>query len=133
MEVPPGRVVCVWIGCLLDLRNAEAVYLRDGDFGSKCTQQRKIVTSGQGGNTAAPNDVTEEQLNSEVAVLNSNDLLDEVVDRDWRSRPQTSISHAELVAHQNAIRGLRSRLDVSPIRSSHAISVKMVATTPEAG
>jgi uncharacterized protein involved in exopolysaccharide biosynthesis len=64
----------------------------------------EVVTSAQTGNTAAANDVTEEQLNSEVAVLNSNDILDEVVDPTWGKRSQESISQAELLAHETARR-----------------------------
>jgi uncharacterized protein involved in exopolysaccharide biosynthesis len=92
----------------------------------------EVVTSAQSGNTASVNDVSEEQLNSEVAVLNSDDILNEVVDPEWSRHSQDSKPYADQLAHEQAVRSIRGRLDVSPIRSSHAITIKMVATTPEA-
>ncbi len=91
----------------------------------------ETVTAGDSGYTPALNDVSEEQLNSEVAVMNSDDILDEVVDPGWSKRPVSSRSRDELLAHERAVSRMRLHLDVSTIRSSHAFSVKIVATSPE--
>jgi uncharacterized protein involved in exopolysaccharide biosynthesis len=106
--------------------NSEMVLLVQNARGNE------IVTPGQSGNTATVGDVSEEQLNSEVAVLNSNDIYDEVVSPGWSKRPHGSTRDAELMAHEKSVRALRANLDVAPVRSSHVITIKMVANTPQA-
>lgn len=92
----------------------------------------EIISPGQNPVASAP-DVTEEQLNSEIAVLNSNDLLDELVDPDWVGRPKAEITREEMLRHDRLVNGLKARLDVSAIRSSHAIEVKLTTSSPEEG
>ncbi len=88
-----------------------------------------VITPGSG-STLSASQVTEEELNSQVAVLTSSDLLDDIVDPGWSSRNQKDISQAELTAHNKKIESLSSRLDISATRSSHVINVKLVANDP---
>jgi uncharacterized protein involved in exopolysaccharide biosynthesis len=91
----------------------------------------ETVTAGEGGYAPALNDVSEEQLNSEVAVLKSDDILDEVIDPGWGRRAAASKSPRELLAHERAVTRMRKNLDVTTVRDSHAISIKYVANSPE--
>jgi len=91
----------------------------------------ETITAGDGGYAPALNDVSEEQLNSEVAVLKSDDVLDEVVDPGWSQLPVTSRSHDALLAHERAVTKMRLRLDVTTVRNSHAISIKYLGASPE--
>jgi uncharacterized protein involved in exopolysaccharide biosynthesis len=90
-----------------------------------------VITPGVS-EASALNDVTEEQLNSEVAVLQSEDLLGNTVDNDWSSQ-HANRAPSDLQRHDQAVKSLRSRLDVSAIRSSHAIAVKLVSANPRDG
>ena len=86
------------------------------------------------GNNDAPTEmreVTEEQLNSEVEVLTSNDLLDEVVQPGWNSKPRNSYSRAEWQAHEEAVRSLARRLEASAPRRSNVLDASITASTPE--
>ena len=49
------------------------------------------------------NDVTEEQINSEIELLRSRALADLVVDPNWEKRDKTKLSYSELKAHDKAV------------------------------
>ena len=53
------------------------------------------ITAGNNDTPVEIGGVTEEQLNSELEVLNSKDLMDEVVKPGWNSKPRTAYSAAE--------------------------------------
>ena len=95
---------------------------------------KDLITPGESGVTSTA-DVTEEQLNSEIAVLAKLRLC-------WMtsstpagdSGSPASISRQDLLRHDaKPSQSLRGRLDVSAIRSSHAITVKLATTDPEEG
>ena len=72
-----------------------------------------LITAGNNDAPTEMREVTEEQLNSEVEVLTSKDLLDEVVQPGWNSKPRTDYSRAEWQAHEKAVRSLSRRLEAS--------------------
>ncbi len=78
-----------------------------------------------------PAEVSDAQVNSEVDVLNSNDVLDEVVDPGWTSTPANQHSNATVVEHQNKVGSLRGRLTVAPGRKSHSLRVEYRASNPQ--
>jgi uncharacterized protein involved in exopolysaccharide biosynthesis len=88
-----------------------------------------VISSSQSGSAppVGASDVSEEQLNSEIAILNSDDLLDQIVDPSWKNSSREHMSREQLEAHANAVRALRGQIRVAPVRSSHAISIKVVA------
>jgi uncharacterized protein involved in exopolysaccharide biosynthesis len=83
--------------------------------------------------TGAPivSDVTPEQLNSEVEVLQSNDVLDDVVDPGWTKVPTSKRSPDELNRHQAAVSYLAKHLEITPAKKSHVIDVELTAHDPE--
>jgi uncharacterized protein involved in exopolysaccharide biosynthesis len=86
------------------------------------------------GNTEGPSemrDVTEEQMNSDLEVLTSRDLLDEVVKPGWKSKPRDKYSRAELVEHERAVAGLKDRLETTIGRLSNVILAKVSAPSPD--
>lgn len=94
----------------------------------------EVMSPGQGGVAPVMNDVSEEQLNSEVAVLNSTDVLREVIDpgsSTGNSSIESSSSDAEL-ERETALRRFRAHLDVSSARTSHIIVVKLDDSSPSA-
>jgi uncharacterized protein involved in exopolysaccharide biosynthesis len=87
------------------------------------------------GNADAPieaRDLTEEQLNSDVEVLTSRDLLDEVVNPGWSAKPRASYSKSELDAHEKAVGSLSRRLTATVARKSNVLLASISATTPDA-
>jgi uncharacterized protein involved in exopolysaccharide biosynthesis len=77
-------------------------------------------------------DVTEEQMNSEIGVLGSTDLLDEVVDPGW-SVSAKSASRSDLLLHNRRVEDLRRALDITTPRKSHVITVSLAAPSPMDG
>lgn len=78
-----------------------------------------------------PTEVTDAQVNSEVDVLNSNDVLDEVVDPGWTAIPANQHSNDAVLEHQAKVGSLRSRLTVAPGRKSHSLRVEYRASNPQ--
>jgi uncharacterized protein involved in exopolysaccharide biosynthesis len=82
------------------------------------------------GSQAAVNAVTEEDLYSQVEILGSADVLDEVVDPGWRNVPITSHSKAAQKDHEDKVYRFRKHLEVAPVRKSHVIDVSYIANDP---
>jgi uncharacterized protein involved in exopolysaccharide biosynthesis len=67
--------------------------------------------------------VTEEQVYSQVEILGSADVLDEVADPGWRRVPLTSHSASAQFEHENKVNRLRKHLDIAAVRKSNVIDV----------
>ena len=91
-----------------------------------------VISAGNADTPTDMRDVTEEQLNSEVEVLTSKDLLDEVVNPGWNRKPRTAYSHAALGEHEKAVGSLTRRLTANVARKSNVLLASITATTPEA-
>ena len=72
-----------------------------------------------------PSDVTEEQLNSQAQVLQSQDVLDEVVSPGWSTAPVQNRSAAEVDEHQAATNFLYKHLEIAPTKKTHLITVEL--------
>ncbi|HEX5475069.1 MAG TPA: hypothetical protein VFX12_10445, partial [Vicinamibacterales bacterium] len=84
-----------------------------------------IVSADPNVSARAPSPVTEEELDSEVALLQSRDLLAKVASTAGLVSPDGGG-----VALERAVRRLDSDLDVSPIRKTALIKVSYEATEP---
>jgi uncharacterized protein involved in exopolysaccharide biosynthesis len=78
-----------------------------------------------------PSDVTEEQLNSQAQVLQSQDVLDEVVSPGWHNTPVQNRTQAELIQHLSATSFLAKHLEITPTKKSHLISVELREHDPQ--
>jgi len=76
------------------------------------------------------NGVTEEQINSEIQLLRSDGLANEVVDPQWNNRSDHTLTRMQLKAHDKAIADLEKHLSVSMVRKSNVIHVAYVAHDP---
>jgi uncharacterized protein involved in exopolysaccharide biosynthesis len=89
------------------------------------------ITAGNSDSPIEMRDVTEEQLNSELTVLTSRDLLDEVANPGWNSKPRSAYTKAELQAHEKAVGSLTRRLETTVARKSNVMLATMTAPKPE--
>lgn len=82
--------------------------------------------------SAAPpeSDVTEEQLNSQAEVLQSKDVLDEVISPGWSRIPIQQRSLAEIGSHEAQVSYLAKHLDIIPTKKSHVISIQLKEQDP---
>lgn len=76
------------------------------------------------------NDVTLEQVNSEIQVLHSKDLADVVVQPDWNTAPASQRTPEQLRAHDKAVEKFQKHLSIDLVHNSHVIHVAYVASSP---
>jgi len=77
------------------------------------------------------NGVTEEQINSEIQMLQSRSLANVVVDPQWNNRPMGSLTLAQYKAHDKAAANFEKHLSVELIRKSNVIHVTYTASDPK--
>lgn len=77
------------------------------------------------------NDVTEEQINSEIEMLRSRALADLVVDPYWEKRDKTKLSYSQLEAHDKAVQYFEKHLFTEMVRKSNVIHVTYTASDPK--
>jgi uncharacterized protein involved in exopolysaccharide biosynthesis len=90
----------------------------------------EVITAGRVEAPAVASEISEEQLNSELEVLQSQDVLDQVIDPRWNLMPPYQRPQAEQQRHEKAVDALRKSLVISPIRKSHLISVQLTTRDP---
>jgi uncharacterized protein involved in exopolysaccharide biosynthesis len=89
-----------------------------------------IVISAQVTTAASVNDVTEQQINSELEILHSHDVLDAVADPTWSSKPVAQRTPQEVFTHNKLVTQLESRLTTDAGRKSNIITVVYQGTSP---
>ena len=77
------------------------------------------------------NGVTEEQINSEIQLLTSRGLANQVMDPGWSSRAEAKMTHEQLKAHDKAVTRFEKHLSVSMVRKSNVIQVAFIASDPK--
>ena len=75
-------------------------------------------------------EVTEERINSEIEVLRSKDVADEVVDPGWAQMPMASQTDEHVKTHEKAVLAYAKHLAIDPMRKSNVIHVSYVAASP---
>jgi uncharacterized protein involved in exopolysaccharide biosynthesis len=77
------------------------------------------------------NGVTEEQINSEIQLLQSRSLGNLVVDPDWNDKSLTNLSPNQLRAHDRAVDNFEKHLTAEMVRKSNVIHVTYIASDPK--
>ncbi len=77
------------------------------------------------------NGVTEEQINSEIQLLISRGLANEVLDPAWNSETEARLTPEQLRAHDKAVDEFEKHLSVSMVRKSNVIEVAYIASNPK--
>lgn len=77
------------------------------------------------------NGVTEEQINSEIQLLISRGLANQVVDPNWTNDSESKMTNDQLKAHDKAVTAFEKHLSVTMIRKSNVIQVTYVASSPK--
>src|SRR5579859_6523049 len=84
--------------------------------------------------TTAPNvvsGVTEEQVNSEIEILHSRDVLDPIADPGWKDLKPEERTQVANLQHEKILKGFEKRLMTSIVRQTDVIEVSLMADTPE--
>ncbi len=94
------------------------------------TRGASVITPGRAESPAALPEVTEEELNSQAEVLQSRDVLDEVVDPGWGSVPLTQRSEDAISLHEKGVGTLQKELVVAPVRKSYLLNAQLTTRNP---
>jgi polysaccharide biosynthesis protein PslE len=81
--------------------------------------------------TPTVTEITEPQLNSELEVLDSEDVLGAVADPSWATlSPSAKGTPEALKLHEKRLADFRKRLKIDPARKSNVITVSLTAPSP---
>jgi uncharacterized protein involved in exopolysaccharide biosynthesis len=99
----------------------------------KNTRADVVITPERTNSPAGGGEVTETQINSEIALLNSKDLLEEVVRRSGLDREALSSDRGANPAtdFEKSIIELEKELEITPVRKSDMIEISYTAKSPE--
>ncbi|MDT7818331.1 MAG: hypothetical protein QOJ42_8247 [Acidobacteriaceae bacterium] len=75
----------------------------------------------------APTEITEQQINSELEVLASEDVLGAVADPAWSALAVSQRTPAAMKQHEDRLNSFRKRLKIEPARKSNVIDVSYTA------
>lgn len=89
------------------------------------------ISAGRQEAPAAMHEVTEEELHSEAELIQSADVLDNVVDPNWQSVDPQKRSAADVQRHESAVDALRRSINVSVVRKSHLLATEMTTRSPQ--
>ena len=76
-------------------------------------------------------DVTENQVNSELEVLRSHDVLEPVADPEWEKVPISQRTPALIRQHEALLTAFDKKLETEPVRKTNVIDVTYRANSPE--
>jgi uncharacterized protein involved in exopolysaccharide biosynthesis len=94
------------------------------------TRGAEQITPNRTTGTVTINDVTEEQINSEIELLRSRSLANVVVDPQWESRQISSMTREQLRAHDKAVAEFEKHLSTELVRKSNVIHLTYAASDP---
>jgi uncharacterized protein involved in exopolysaccharide biosynthesis len=89
------------------------------------------ITPNRSTGVVTVNEVTEEQINSEIQLLLSRSLANVVVDPQWNSRNLSAMTKAQLKAHDKAVDKFMNHLSVELVRKSNTIHAAYTASDPK--
>jgi uncharacterized protein involved in exopolysaccharide biosynthesis len=106
-------------------------YKSEMDIRVQNTRADEQITPSRVAGTVMINGVTEEQINSEIQLLESRGLANVVVDPGWNNRPPGSLSADQLKAHDKAVDYFEKHLSIDLVRKSNVIHVSYFASDPK--
>jgi uncharacterized protein involved in exopolysaccharide biosynthesis len=89
-----------------------------------------LITPERTTGTVMVNEVTEEQINSEIEVLRSRSLANVVVDPTWNEQSAHTLTPEQLKAHDKAVEQYNKHLTINLVRKSNVIQVTYTAGDP---
>jgi len=106
-------------------------YSSETKFLVQNARESVVVTPEQTSPRNIANNVTEEQVNSELEILHSHDVLDPVADPEWASLPASQRTPRAVRQHEKRLSSFEKRFGTEIVRKTNIINVSLLADTPE--
>ena len=90
-----------------------------------------VVTPERTNPTNIISEVTEAQVNSELEVLHSHDVIDPVADQHWERIPENQRNARAVRNHEKRLRDFETRFSTEIVRKTNVISVTLLGNTPQ--
>src|ERR1700675_2852517 len=105
-------------------------YSSDMKFLVQNSRENVLVTPERTSPTNIISDVTETQVNSELEILHSHDVLDPVADPTWAQTPETERTPERIRQHEEQLTAFEKRLSAEPVRRTNIINVSVLGNSP---
>ena len=106
---------------------AKKQYRSEMKFLLENNRSNAVITPDRNASPAVT-EITEQQINSELDILGSEDVIGAVADPDWATLPAYKKKSPEaLKSHEQKLADFRKRLKIDPSRKSNVITVSLTA------
>jgi uncharacterized protein involved in exopolysaccharide biosynthesis len=95
------------------------------------TRSNVVVTPERTNPQNVVSDVTETQVNSELEMMRSHDVLDPVADPGWEKIPISQRDPESIRQHEGLLAAFDKKLETEPVRKTNVINVTYRAHSPE--
>ncbi len=106
-------------------------YASDMKFLVQTSRGNVVVTPERTNPVSVVSEVTESQVNSELEILRSHDVLDPVADPGWEKLPTSERTALAIHKHEALLSGFDKSLEIEPVRKTNVINVRIRAKDPE--
>src|SRR5450432_4216625 len=120
-----------WIALTVVLVTGVTTVLKHRQYASEMkflvqnTRGNVVITAERTTPTNVVSDVTETQVNSELEILHSHDVLDPVADPDWAKLPEAQRTAIATREHEKLITAFEHRLATDIVRKTAIITVSL--------
>ncbi|HEY1987115.1 MAG TPA: hypothetical protein VGG85_16995 [Terracidiphilus sp.] len=97
----------------------------------QASRSNAVISANRSAVAAPSQDVTEAQINSEMQLLESEDVIGAVVDPQWSASSRESKSPAEIQEHESKIASFIKHLEMESAHKANVITVTFSAQSPE--
>jgi uncharacterized protein involved in exopolysaccharide biosynthesis len=105
-------------------------YASEMKFLVQNTRGNVVVTSERTNSAGAASDVTETQVNSELEILHSHDVVDPIADPEWAKSSADQRTPRMIRRHQKLLTAFEKRFSTETVRKTNIINVSLLADTP---
>jgi uncharacterized protein involved in exopolysaccharide biosynthesis len=106
-------------------------YASEMKFLVQNTRGNVVLTPERTNSTGTPSDVTDTQVNSELEILHSHDVLDPIADPEWTTDSQGERSPRMVLRHEQLLRAFEKRFRTETVLRTNIINVSILADMPE--
>ena len=127
----------LWIVCTILLITIVITLLTPKQYASEMkflvqnTRGNVVVTAERTNSVSTPSDVTDTQVNSELEILHSHDVVDSVADPQWATNPEQQRDSDGIRRHEKLLTAFEKRFRTEAVLRSNIINVTILADTPE--